>query len=64
MTILALCGKKFGVSKKFKILEIIAGGKGIFPYQNILSSDSLDIKPSGKFFYRTEFFNILKQQNV
>ena len=63
MTILALCGKKFGVSKKFKILEIIAGGKGIFPYQKILSSDSLDMKPSGKFFYRNEFFNILKQQN-
>ena len=52
------------ISKKFKILEIIAGGKGIFPYEKIISSHSLDIKPSGKFFDRTEFFSILKQQYV
>ena len=56
--------EKFEVSKKFKILEIIAGGKGIIPYKNIISSDSLEIKPSGQFFDWTEFFSILKQQNV
>ena len=56
--------EKLDISKKFKILEIIAGGKGIFPYEKIISSDSLDIKPSGKFFDWTEFFSILKQQYV
>ena len=56
--------EKLDISKKFKILEIIAGGKGIFPYEKIISSDSLDIKPSGKFSDRTEFFSILKQQYV
>ena len=56
--------EKLDVSKKIKILKIIAGGKGIFPYEKIISSDGLDIKPSGQFFDRTEFFSILKQQNV
>ena len=45
--------EKLDVSKKFWILEIIVGGKGIFPYEKIISSDSLDIKPSGQFFDRT-----------
>ena len=45
-------------------MDIIAGGKGIFPHKKIISSDFLDIKPSGKFFGRTEFFKVLKQQNV
>ena len=45
--------EKLDVCKKFKILEIIVGGKGIFPYEKIISSDSLDIKPSGQFFDRT-----------
>ena len=30
--------EKLDVSKKFKILEIIASGKGIFPYKKIISS--------------------------
>ena len=48
--------EKLDVSKKFKILEIIVGGKGIFPYEKIISSDSLDIKPSGQFFDWTLIF--------
>ena len=58
-----MCQKR-EIFKEFKILDIIAIGKGIFPYEKIISSDSLDIKPSGQFFHRTEFFIILKQQNV
>ena len=56
--------EKPDISKKLKILETIAGIMGMFPYEKITSSDSLDIKPSGQFFDRTEFFSILKQQNV
>ena len=56
--------EKLDISKKFKILDIIAIAKGIFPYEKIISSDSLDINPSGQFLYRTEFFSILRQQNV
>ena len=58
-----MCQKR-EIFKEFKIIDIIAIGKGIFPYEKIISSDSLDIKPSGQFFHRTEFFIILKQQNV
>ena len=36
--------EKLDVSKEIKILEIIAGGKDVFPYERIISSDSLDIK--------------------
>ena len=42
--------EKLDVSKKFKISEIIAGGKGIFSHEKIIPSDRLDIKPSGQFF--------------
>ena len=42
--------EKLDVSKKFKISEIIAGGKAIFSHEKIISSDRLDIKPSGQFF--------------
>ena len=56
--------EKLDVSKEIKILEIIAGSKGVFPYERIISSDSLDIKSQGKFFDRTEFLGFLKQQNV
>ena len=56
--------EKFDISNKFKILDIITSGKGIFPYEKIISSDRLDVKPSEQFFDRTELFSILKQQNV
>ena len=56
--------EKLDVSKEIKILEIIAGSKDVFPYERIISSDSLDIKSQGKFFDRTEFLGFLKQQNV
>ena len=39
--------EKLDISKKFKILNIIASGKGLFPYKKVISSDSLHIKPSG-----------------
>ena len=52
------------IAKKSRLLDIIAGGKSIFPHKKIISSDFLDIKPSGEFFGRTEFFRVLKQQNV
>ena len=44
--------KKLDISKKIKILDITASGKSIFPYEKIISSDSLDIKPSGQIFDR------------
>ena len=56
--------EKLDISKNFKILVITASGNGAFPYERIIFSDSLDIKLSGKFFDRTDFFSILKQQNV
>ena len=56
--------QKLEIFKEFKVLDISAIGKGMFPYEKIISSDGLDIKPPRQFFERTEFFIILKQQNV
>ena len=53
--------EKLDIFKNFKILDIIASGKGVFSYKRIISSDSLNIKLSGQFFDRTDFFSILKQ---
>ena len=43
-------------------MGVTAGGKGIYPYEKIISSDTLEIKSLGEFFNRTEFFGVLKQQ--
>ena len=60
MTILAPCGRNLGSHKNFKLLDKVAGGKGIFPYEKIISSDRIDIKASGNFFDRTDFFRRFK----
>ena len=56
--------QKLEIFKEFKVLDINAIGNGMFPYEKIIFSDSLDIKPPRQFFDRTKFFIILKQQNV
>ena len=35
---------------KEKILDIVADGKGIIPYEKIVDMNSLDIAPEGDFF--------------
>ena len=42
-----------GFSKKRKVLDIIVSGKGVIPYEKIVSIDSLNSKPeNGICFYK------------
>ena len=47
--------------KKEKILDIIAEGKGVIPYELIVDMQSFFIKPENNFWEKTEFFSELKQ---
>ena len=47
------------VNKKNKILEIIAEGKGVIPYEIIVNIESFFIKPDKEFWEKSEFFSEL-----
>ena len=49
---------------KEKILDIVAEGKGIIPYEIIVDMDSLLLTPDEKFWKKTELFSELKLQTV
>ena len=56
--------KTLKIGRKTKLLDVIAGDKGIIPYEKIVTQNSIDIVPLGDFFENTEFFSALKQKNV
>ena len=45
---------------KENILDIVADGKGIIPYEKIVDMNSLDIVPERNFLEPTEFYSALK----
>ena len=47
-----------------KILDMIAKGKGVMPYELIEDINSLEITPDKGFFTYTEFYSSLKQSNI
>ena len=48
-----------------KILEMIAVGKAVAPYEKITTFNSLDLVPENKSFFKiNEFYSELKQSNV
>ena len=47
-----------------KILDLIAEGKGVMPYEKVLDAKSLLSKPEQDFYDHTEFYSSLKQSNV
>ena len=49
---------------KDKILDLIAEGKGVMPYEKVLNANSLLTKPEEDFFSHTEFYSSLKQSKV
>ena len=53
-----------GYDEKEKLLDIIASGKGIMPYEKVMNMSSLLETPENDFYKHTEFFSALKQQNV
>ena len=48
------------VNKKNNILEIIAEGRGVIPFQIIVDMESFFIKPDKEFWEKSEFFSELK----
>ena len=51
--------------QKEKILDIVADGKGIIPYEKIVDVNSLSLTPeNGIFFEKSEFYSNLKQKSV
>ena len=56
--------KNLNIVYKEKIVDIIADGKGIFPYEKVVDMNSLDITPERDFFQPTEFYSSLKQKAV
>ena len=50
--------------RKDKILDIIAEGKGVIPYEIIVDMQSFFIKPEGIFCEKSGFFSELKQKAV
>ena len=51
----------FNDQQKRNVLDIIVSGKGVIPYENINSINSLNIKPeNGIFFSKDEFYSMLK----
>ena len=49
---------------KDKILDLVAEGKGVMPYEKVIDINSLSKSPDQKFFTHTEFYSILKQSNI
>ena len=57
--------KYLGNSQKNKVLEIIAEGKGIIPYENIVDLNSMFLTPENDvFFEKSEFYSNLKEKTV
>ena len=57
--------KYLGESQKNKILEIIAEGKGIIPYEKIVGMNSMFLSPENDvYFEKNEFYSNLKQKVV
>ena len=49
---------------KEKIKNFIAEGKGVIPYELIVSMESLFLAPENNFWEKTEYFTELKQSAV
>ena len=57
--------KYVGPTQKEKILDTIAAGKGLIPYEKITNQHNFFLTPeNGTFFEKTEFFNELKNRGV
>ena len=53
------------LNKKRRVLDIIADGKGIIPYEKFVDMNSLSLTPeNGNFFEKTEFYSDLKKKAV
>ena len=53
--------QELNIVDKENILNIIADGKWVIPYEKIVDINSLDIEPESVFFLPSEFYSSLKQ---
>ena len=56
--------KSLKLEDKDKILDLIAEGKSVMPYEKVLNASSLLTKPEEDFFSHTEFYSSRKQSKV
>ena len=52
------------IDDRYKILDLVAEGKGVMPYEKVVNIDSLSSSPDQNFYSHTEFYSSLKQSNV
>ena len=46
------------------MLDYLASGEGMIPYQMITEFDSLEIKPKDDFFDQKDFYSSLKEKDI
>ena len=46
------------------VLDYLASGKGMIPYQMITEFSSLEIKPKDDFFHQKDFYSSLKEKDI
>ena len=46
------------------VLEYLASGKGMIPYQLITDFESLNMRPEKEFFRHKDFYSCLKEKNI
>ena len=46
------------------VLDYLASGKGVIPYQMITDFSSLEIKPEDDFFEKKDFYSSLKEKDI
>ena len=46
------------------VLDYLASGQGMIPYQMITNFESLNIKPEADFFKHSDFYLSLKEKNI
>ena len=46
------------------VLDYLASGKGMIPYQMITDFESLNIRPDQEFFKHEDFYSGLKEKNI
>ena len=46
------------------VLDYLASGKGMIPYQMITDFESLNIRPEKGFFSHQDFYSYLKEKNI
>ena len=56
--------KSLSTYQKDKIIEILSSGKGLYPFEKDIFTNSLGISPEKNLFDKDEFYSKLKRKQV